>query len=160
MKTFAELKKDFKLGRKVRTNYNYFGKNLGIVRPITKVQSNAIKLDNSYLYLPETAKLVEYEDNKFRFYEAGERDYNEVELKALEEWKKITETEEYQRQSYQDAMTDTSLTYWKQKVFWERKGMKYMFYEKQGGLERNHNTDKIRDTSIKGELLFEYEFVD
>jgi len=161
-KTFAQLKKDLTLGRKVKQNYSSWGDKLvGTVRPITKVQSNAVRLDNSWLYYPKTSKQVEYVDNVFRFYKVGKRPLNEKEKAAVEEWKKITQTEQYKKDAEYDAYTDYNGTYYQQKWFWEQKGMKYMFYEESGGLKRDMNDrDYVWDNSLKGELEFEYEIVE
>lgn len=76
MKTFAQLKRDLKVGTKLKCIFNYHGKYLNVVRPITKVQTNAVCLKtetengtvNSYLNFPPTASLVKYDGNIFEFY--------------------------------------------------------------------------------------------
>ena len=76
MKTFAQLKRDLKVGTKLKCIFNYHGKYLNVIRPISKVQTNAIYLKtetengtvNSYLDFPPTAGLVKYNENVFEFY--------------------------------------------------------------------------------------------
>lgn len=140
-------------------------------RGVEKVQTKAIKLGDSWLDLPK-ASLVEIEwdgeNGTMKCYDAGTRDLDDKEKEALAEWKKITETPEYQQKAEMDMMTDTSMTYWQEKAFWEDKGMRYMFHEYSQGKKRVPNydkrdaqgkpTDEIRDDSIKGKLWAEYEF--
>ena len=76
MKTFAQLKRDLKVGTKLKCIFNYHSKYLNVVRPISKVQTNAVCLKtetengtvNSYLDFPPTASLVKYDGNVFEFY--------------------------------------------------------------------------------------------
>lgn len=76
MKTFAQLKRDLKVGTKLKCIFNYHGKYLNVVRPISKVQTNAVYLKtetengivNSWLDFPPTASLVKYNENVFEFY--------------------------------------------------------------------------------------------
>ena len=76
MKTFAQLKRDLKVGTKLKCIFNYHGKYLNVVRPISKVQTNAVYLKtetengtvNSWLDFPPTASLVKYDGNVFEFY--------------------------------------------------------------------------------------------
>lgn len=76
MKTFAQLKRDLKVGTKLKCIFNHYGKYLNVVRPISKVQTNAVCLKtetengtvNSYLDFPQKAKLVKYDENVFEFY--------------------------------------------------------------------------------------------
>lgn len=76
-KTFTQLKRDLKVGKKLKLIYNASCQTyVGSTREISKVQKNAICLKtlyigeygNSYLWYPKKASLVEYEDNRFRFY--------------------------------------------------------------------------------------------
>lgn len=76
-KTFAQLKRDLKVGKKLKTIYNAgWQAYVGSIREISKVQTNAFCLNtlfeegykDSYVWYPEKASLVEYEDNRFRFY--------------------------------------------------------------------------------------------
>ena len=78
-KTFAELKRDLKLGTKIKmikreVNGSESGTIAG-VREVTKVQSNAVAfktllhdgtINNSWLYFPKASQ-VDYIDNTFIF---------------------------------------------------------------------------------------------
>ena len=76
MKTCAQLKRDLKVGTKLKCIFNYHGKYLNVVRPVSKVQTNAVCLKtetengtvNSYLDFPPKASLVKYDENVFEFY--------------------------------------------------------------------------------------------
>ena len=65
-----------KVGTKLKCIFNHYGKYLNVVRPISKVQTNAVYLKtetesgtvNSYLDFPPKAKLVKYDENVFEFY--------------------------------------------------------------------------------------------
>lgn len=81
-KTFAQLKRDLQVGTKIKCIANYcrddFEKE---VRVVSHKQSNAITLKtfrngswvDSWLYYPNSATLVEYEDNTFTFYHKHSR---------------------------------------------------------------------------------------
>ena len=76
MKTFPQLQRDLTVGTKLKCIFNYHGKYLNVVRPVSKVQTNAVCLKtetengtvNSYLDFPPTASLVKYDGNVFEFY--------------------------------------------------------------------------------------------
>ena len=94
-KTFAQLKRDLKIGTKLQCIFNSYGKYFNEVREISVVHSNAIALKtyaitsedrlierrtgveakpkyfDSWLYYPIKSSMVEYEDDTFSFY-----DYN------------------------------------------------------------------------------------
>ena len=164
-KSLADLKRDLFVGRKIKCVFNSCGKYVGMERSVVKVQSNGIYIktiingeeSKSFLDFPKTKVLLEYEDNKFSIYSRGTRDYNSEELKALEEWNKIKNTEEYQEQSSYDIMTDGSTTYWQEKIFWKNHNMSYMFGEEEKGLYRDTNLDKIYDNQVRGRLMYSYE---
>lgn len=76
-KTFAQLKRDLKVGKKLKLIYNAGCQTyVGSIREISKVQTSAFCLNtlfeegykDSYVWYPEKASLVEYEDNRIRFY--------------------------------------------------------------------------------------------
>lgn len=74
MKSFAQLKKDLKVGVKVKTISNIVKpeKN-GEIRPIGKVQTNAICFETSegrlsYLWWPKASE-IEYVGNVFKVYD-------------------------------------------------------------------------------------------
>lgn len=75
LKTFAQLKRDLQVGVKVKTLVNNCKPEMeGQVRPVGKVQTNAIAFVRddeklSWLWWPDTAKNIEYDNNIFSVYE-------------------------------------------------------------------------------------------
>lgn len=77
MKTLAQLKRDLKVGAKIKCIFNLHGKNLNVTRTITRVQTNGIyietndgpKVFESWLPFPKKASYVNYENNTFEFYD-------------------------------------------------------------------------------------------
>jgi len=147
MKTFSQLKKDIKVGMKIRcVEHNIKPERVGLVGVVTKVQSNALARDiegkDNWLRYPNAATLVEYEDNKFSFYEAGYRNMTEEERELREQMDKME--------------------YWQEKSFANKNNCEYLlgFEEKQGKKlsfnQRNMNLPCIRDNKIKGELLYSF----
>lgn len=73
MKSFAQLKKDLKVGVKIKTIQNsYKPEKNGEIRVVGKVQTNAIAFTTtegklSYLWWPKASE-VEYEGNVFKIY--------------------------------------------------------------------------------------------
>ncbi|MDD3085423.1 MAG: hypothetical protein PHU32_06065 [Candidatus ainarchaeum sp.] len=75
-KTFAQLKRDLKVGVKVKQIKNeIWGTINDEIREISKVQTNAVafrtnkngKIIDSWLWLPESASEVDYQDDVFYF---------------------------------------------------------------------------------------------
>lgn len=171
-KTLAQLKKDLQNKSIALVMVRRYGEEENIPerlkgqREVIKTQSNGVYLSTpnikgntkgSWLDYPKAAQLV-YTDDELIIYGVGERDYNEKELAALEEWKKITETKDYKKNAYYDAMTDCSITFYQKKLFWKSKGMEYMLHIPQGGLRRTYN-NKIKDNSLRGSELFAYKVI-
>lgn len=135
-------------------------------RKITKIQSNGFEIEGSFLDMPN-AKQLEFTGDKLRVYRVGYRPLNDKELKVLKEWEEITKTEEYKRDLAYDLLTDYDKTYRQKKWFFIDKGFNYLrgFVEEKGLKLVNHyiengvfaNKTAIRDNSIKGDLLFEYD---
>lgn len=77
MKTFAQLKRDLKVGTKIKCIFNLHGKNLNTIRTITRVQTNAVYIETndgertfeSWLPFPKKSSFVKYENNTFEFYD-------------------------------------------------------------------------------------------
>lgn len=166
-KTLAQFKKDCDSKKIVLTMIRRYGEStiperLQGDRRVVKTQSNGVYLTaknapkGSWLEYPKAAQF-EYTEDMVIIYAVGCREFNQKELAALEEWKRITETKEYQNALEYDMLTDYNGCYYKEKAFWERKGMEYMFHESKGGLKRDWNEDKVWDNSIKGEELFAYK---
>lgn len=135
-------------------------------RKCVKVQSNALAFSNgeiqSYLYLPK-ASLIEYTGTELKTYKPGYREPNAEERKALKEWEEIESTDEYRKQQQEDAYTDGSQCYYKEKSFFKSRKMEYLMglHEERGlylDMHRKYNglSDFIRDAKIKGELELAY----
>ena len=81
-KTFAQLKRDLQVGKKIKCLVNNCRDNFEKEeREILRKQTNAITLKTlrngeyveSCIYYPNQADMVEYEDNVFSFYEKTNR---------------------------------------------------------------------------------------
>ena len=114
MKTLATFKKELKDGtiKTLTQTFSVYKKDfIGLERTVAKVQTNAITLKSadtgkeSWLYYP-VASLFEYEGNTIKIYAPGERDLTKEEQAIMDEWTKITQTEEYERQLSIDLLTD------------------------------------------------------
>ena len=105
----------------------------------------------------ENASLIEFNDTILSIFEVGERELNEEELKLLQAWKEITDTEEYKKQGEIDALTDGSQNYYKKKSFF--RNAEYMLgFDFSQGKRYNHNTGKMYDKKVKGKIILQYEF--
>lgn len=170
MATIADFKRKAVKGAEIRGGY-FWKLGLGSSdisqcnwRKITGSQSNGLRIEGSFLDYPK-ASLATFDGRTLKIYKPGYRKMNEQELAAMREWQKITETEEYEKQAYYDAMTDTSLCYWKGKAFFEERGLDYLYFGEKAGLTLDHNKFKlwnydaecIRDDKIRGEQIAEYE---
>ena len=115
-------------------------------RKIINSNTTALMFENpvepskpSYVWLPK-ASLIEYTDTYLRIYSSGYREPTEAEQKVLDEWKKITQTEQYQKQLEIDCLTDTSVTYYEQLGFFRSHRMEYLMGTvKQCGLSVDFN---------------------
>ena len=133
---------------------------IGKTRYIVKAQSNAIALnldpnakDGSWLEFP-SASLLEITDNGFRIYEPGERELNEEEKRIIANAPKDPEQDRI------DAMSDGSTMYSRRKNYYEESGLGYLYNNQwEGGLYYDTNKNKIKDKKVKGDILYEYEFV-
>lgn len=158
-KTFAQLKRDLTVGKKIKfTEHNVYPEKVGEEYEISKKQSNAICTKQNgkdiYMSYPASSNLVDYEDNKVTFYEAGYRNITEEEKKHFEAmW-----------QYGQDHIYEN--TYWYKKSYFEKVGMPYLMgcgVEK--GKKFDHNKYKrgdmccIQDNSIKGDVWLAFEIV-
>ena len=116
----------------------------------------------SELYI-KNAALTEFTGNELTIYSPGYRETTPQEQAVLDDWQKIADSEEYQRQMDIDCLSDGSQCYWREKCFFKERDMEYLlgFEEKRGAkLDWNvKNRGKkafIRDTSIRGEINMKY----
>ncbi len=165
MKTLATFKKELKDGI-IKTLTQTFSAHkrdfIGLKRTVSKVQTNAITLKlvdtgkESWLHYP-VASLFEYDGNTIKIYAPGVRDLTKEEQAIMDEWTKITQTEEYERQLRIDLLTDCSTTYHQKKRFFEDKKAEHLLgYEKVRGMKYNSYINKVTDDKIKGDIEFIY----
>jgi len=166
MKTLSDLKKDAKSGRMTAELVLRYGDTnipelqRGKRRVINSNTVSITMLTNngkeSSLPLP-FASLVEYDENKLTIYAPGLRELNEEEAKAMEEWKTITATKEYQKQAQTDAYTDGSSTYYQERAFFSNRGLLYLMgCHSENGLHYESRENKVRDKAVKGEIQLQY----
>ena len=167
MKTLSDLKRDAKSGKIsgemiVRFGSKDIPEKLQGIRKI--VDANTVGI--TFLNLDgkksectiKCASLVEYTDEFLTIYSPGIRELNEEEQKIINEWKSITETEAYKKQSNIDALSDGSTTFYQEKRFFESRGFDYLRgFDEQKGKKYDFNTQKIKDNAIKGEILLQYK---
>ena len=67
MKNLADLKREIKIGIKIKKLKGLTDKGIGEVREVTKVQSNSFRMGSSWLDFPR-ATLLECEGNIFRIF--------------------------------------------------------------------------------------------
>ena len=166
MKTLAELKREAKTGNMYLEMVYRFGSDIPekLKGKRKVIGSNSVSISllttdgrKSELRL-EKASLVEYDGEMLTIYGAGSRELNEKEQDIVNEWKKITSTKEYKEKAYNDAISDGSITYWKEKIFFKDKGALYLMgVEKQKGLLYDFNANLIIDENIKGKKELQYK---
>lgn len=91
-KSFSQLKKDLVVGRKIKcieynTRYDGYPKNVGRTSDIIEKSELGVKIlhdgVDTWLFYPCSEKLVEYENNIFKFYIAGYRDLTQEEKEHI-----------------------------------------------------------------------------
>ena len=166
-KTFNQLKRDLKesTGKTLKVLYHFRGEEKPELlqdRTIKRVQTNALTTTRDgnekecWLYYPNGAELVEYNDNTFSFYEAGERDLTETEKRHLEAMNNLCTKEEIEM----DIYTDTNIEYWKKKAYAKENNIEYLLgFEEKQGKKYNWNSKRVRDNKVRGALLYTFEIV-
>lgn len=158
MKTLADLKR-ITLGTKIQMIFPENNSHCGKIREVTKVQTNAIKIGESYLEFPR-ASLLEFTDNGFKIFHPGTRELTEHEKSLIRNEPRDEKQEEI------DCLTDGSTMFYRRKAYYRNNNAEYLF----GGdknrridsrSQRTVNVDEWRiiDSSIKGELMLEYKFI-
>lgn len=157
----------------------YLAPRLAGWRKILGTNTNCLIFDThentkSYLEIPKKA-LVEVCNDKvttapsmqaglLRIYAPGFRFPNEKEQKVLDEWERISSTDNFKKRVEADILTDGSSTYWQEKGFFSKHGMLYLAgfsSKKENQLSadykrKNDGLPWIRDPKIRGELVMEY----
>lgn len=172
MKTRAELIRNAKSGEFTFELIERFGgreiyENMKGKRTVGKVQTNGFYLVNnegekSFLNIPK-ASLIEYDGDELRVFNYGFRAMSDEEKAVMDEWKKITETDDFKRREVADMLSDGSSTYWQKKIFFEKKNMLYLTGSKDKGMELDFckhadGEEKcIRDEKVKGDVILVYK---
>ena len=102
------------------------------------------------------ASLIDWNDNSLSIFNPGERELTQQELDIMNEWKAIQSTKEHQQQEENDMLTDGSLTFWQKRNFFTNKGYEYL-HVGNNKKAYNHNTNKVKDSTVKGDLILKYE---
>jgi Icc-related predicted phosphoesterase len=167
METLSALKRKLKIGQGLKlvkykdalvSNNN----KLNVERFIIKTQGNGVYLNQdktalkgSFLEFPK-ASLFESTEKGFKIFEAGLRDLNETEKEVLNNIPKDD------KQAEIDILTDGSVMFYREKEYFKEKGFEYLFGGNSTtirGLYFDTNNNKIRDDSLKGNVILEYEFI-
>jgi hypothetical protein len=158
--TLAQFKRDAKTGHMGLELVERYGKkeNKRQIVPVVKVQAEGVvlKRDNkeSYLDIP-FASLVEYTGETLKVYDMGKRPLNDLELRVLNEWRKIENTKEYIERARIDVLTDSSLTYYREKKFFESSPCPYLFISSKR-FRYNKGDTFIYDAQVKGKCILKY----
>ena len=102
------------------------------------------------------ASLIHWDDNSLSIFNPGERELTQEELEVMNQWKNIENTPQHKQQAENDMLTDGSLTFWQKRNFFTNKGYEYLHI---GNNKKayNHNTNKVKDSTVKGDLIIKYE---
>lgn len=167
--TLAQLKRDAKSGKLYGEMTERFGsteipERIGGRRKIVDANSVGITFLNADGKKSECgidrAALVEYTGDSLTVFQPGYRDLNVDEIRVMNGWKKIKDTDDYKMQSEIDALSDGFSTYWQEKAYYHNAGKMYLMgFEEQFGCKYDFNTGKIRDKSIKGDAILKYKIV-
>ena len=91
------------------------------------------------------ASLINYSQDSLKIYLPGCRLCNEQEKTVMEQWEKLRDYKE----EMVDAMTDSSVQYWRKKNFFEENGCGHLMNQRFKGL--------VRDEKIRGLLQLSYD---
>jgi hypothetical protein len=159
MKTLAELKREANTGKLSMEMIEWYGKfgddipeRLRGIRKVKRSNSVAVILLNadgkeSELRI-DSAKLIDYDGDSLIIYNAGEREPNEEERAVLNEIKKIYE-------KYADTYNGG---YWQVKDYCKNCPCPWMYGMSETIKGKRYQTynGKVRDNSIKGDVLIRY----
>jgi hypothetical protein len=160
MNTLAELKRHLQIGVKV-LKIEAWDKPVpeaDQLREVVAVQTNAVVFKTptkpkSWLEWP-AASLVIVDNEGFTMYDAGYRDLTPDE-KAVYDARPIDK-----EQSMQDAYTDGSVMFWREKAYFAKCKYPYLWgmnYVK--GCKYDFNTQKIHDNKVLGQCICKYKFI-
>ena len=164
METFAQLKRDLKVGKTLTMVYNSIkdsetiNARLNKPRKILATQTNGIKLEiantgkGSFLELP-CASLTEYDGKNIKIYKCGKRDLTESEKRLIDNTP--SHRSENAQLAENDAVSDGSTTYWMDKAYFKENDAEWR-WDWSKGLRWDVNENKMWDKKIKGELDLAY----
>lgn len=163
MKTFADLKRDLQVGKKLKMIYHHWentrtNKILNIEREIIKVQSNGVSLKTnnqsgkSFLDLP-CASLTEYDGKNIKIYGIGKRPLTTGEKALLDN--EPSRRPENAKMVERDVLSDGSSTYYLDKSYYSKNNANWR-YDWDKGLKLDINDYTMFDKKIKGKLELEY----
>jgi len=167
MTTINELKKNLKVGDKLKLVYRQHCEDKinsmteeEKIREIVAFRSKDLQLRRfgsdkpSTLDIPQRSNLCVMEGNTLSIYLEGERDLTPEEKAIMDNEPKD------EKQDNIDMITDGSTMFWRRKYYYKEHNADYLFVgEKQRGMRRNCNNNKIWDERVRGELSLKYEVV-
>lgn len=168
-KTLAQLKRDAKSGNYSAEIVYRFGDEipewLRGVRKMVGANSVAIFFMNndgekSELQIRRAA-LIDYTDDALTVYGSGVRPLTENEKKTLADWEVIKKEKENEEQMLIDCLTDGNVMYWKEKRFFEDRGMSHLFGGDCGAepVYDGNEICGIRDINVRGDKEIEYRII-
>ena len=168
MKTFADLKRDLKLGTGIEMVNFHNGQDiperLQSIRYVVKVKSNGVELNKDKnatkgsLLEYTKATLTEYDGENLRIYNAGTRPLTAHEQSIQNNVP--SNRHENKEQVIHEALTDGNGFHWKDKAYYKENNAEYLAgHETVRGLRYNFNTKQIIDDTIKGELSLAYKII-
>lgn len=165
--TFAQLKRDAKSGKLYGELIERYGETeiaerLRGRRRVVGANTVGITFLNSdgkkSECRVERAALMDYTGDTLTIYDPGLRDLNSEELKIMQGWKDIEKTEDYKRNAEIDVLGDGSSTYWQRIRYFRESGKEYLSgAEEKNGCKYDYTTGKIRDKSVRGDVVLRYK---
>ena len=166
-KTIADLKRDLSIGTGMEMLKLYdreIPEKLQGVRYVVKVKSNGIELNKdkdatkgSFLDYPR-ASLCDYDGETLTVYDSGSRELTVEEKNILDNVP--SHRPENREKVIEEAMTDGSGFYYKDKAYYKENGCEYLSgHETVRGLKYDFNTKKVQDENIKGSIALQYKII-
>lgn len=163
MKSLASLKRDLNIGDSItliESPQRLDNSRLGVKRHVVRKQTNGVYLNKdknasrgSFLELPN-AKLVEYDGNEIRVYDAGVRPLTAQEQAAYDN-RPSARPENQERIEY-DLMAGTNIMFWRDKKYFKDMGMGYLHYENSNRYKFHSYNMTVTDNQLKGDLVLRY----
>ena len=155
MKRLSDIKRFLQVSAVVRCT---FGPKAGSLREVVAVQTNGIyfktesaKNGKSWLNFPK-ASLLEVNETGFKIYYPGSRDLTPEERACMDNEPRDPEQEKI------DMLSDSSRMYYRRMGYYKSSPFPYLF-QHENGKSFNHQSGKVTDPTVKGDLVLVYEFV-